>query len=124
MDHTIPVLIVDDFSTMRKKIRNQLKQLGFTSVSEANSGEQALHKLRGSDFKLIISDWNMPDMMGLELLKEVRADIRLKDIPFLLITAASREPESLTTTDTGISRWITKPFDTDALKTIIDAMLA
>ena len=86
-DKNTRFLIVDDFSTMRRILRNLLKELGFTNVDEAEDGQAALHKLRTSHFEFVVSDWNMPNMTGIELLKAVRADNNLKHLPFLMITA-------------------------------------
>ena len=90
MDKTTNVLIVDDYKTMLRIIRNLLKQLDFDNVEEASDGQEALAKLRAGQFGLVISDWNMQPMTGLDLLKEVRADARLKDTPFFMITAESK----------------------------------
>jgi two-component system chemotaxis response regulator CheY len=90
VDKNMPILIVDDYKTMLRIIRNLLKQLGFNNVDEAIDGSSALTKLRDKDFGLVISDWNMEPMSGLRLLKEVRADVKLKNIPFIMITAESK----------------------------------
>ena len=90
IDLNLPVLIVDDYKTMLRIIRNLLKQLGFNNVDEAMDGSQALQKLREKDYSLVISDWNMEPMSGLQLLKEVRTDNKLKELPFIMITAESK----------------------------------
>jgi two-component system chemotaxis response regulator CheY len=90
VDMNMPILIVDDYKTMLRIIRNLLKQLGFDNVDEATDGGAALQKLRQRDFALVISDWNMEPMTGIELLREVRSDARLKNLPFIMVTAESK----------------------------------
>jgi two-component system chemotaxis response regulator CheY len=110
------ILIVDDYKTMLRIIRNLLKQLGFNSVDEAIDGSSALTKLRDKDFGLVISDWNMEPMSGLQLLKEVRADVKLKDIPFIMITAESKSENVIAAKEAGVSNYIVKPFNAATLK--------
>ncbi len=112
----IPILIVDDYKTMLRIIRNLLKQLGFNNVEEAMDGSVALQKLRDKDFGLVISDWNMEPMSGLQLLKEVRADVKLKDLPFIMITAESKSENVVAAKDAGVSNYIVKPFNAATLK--------
>ncbi|MCB0317542.1 MAG: chemotaxis response regulator CheY [Bdellovibrionales bacterium] len=122
MDGNIPILVVDDFSTMRKIVRTSLKQLGFTNVTEAEDGRVALEKLRNGEFKLIVSDWNMPNMMGIDLLKEVRADETLKHLPFLMVTAEGKKENVLEAAKAGVSNYIVKPFNVDSLKEKLEAV--
>ena len=116
VDRNIPILIVDDYKTMLRIIRNLLKQLEFNNVDEATDGSAALHKLREGDFKLVISDWNMEPMTGLQLLKEVRADSRLKNMPFIMITAESKTENVIAAKEAGVSNYIVKPFNAATLK--------
>jgi two-component system chemotaxis response regulator CheY len=116
MDSNTNILIVDDYRTMLRIIRNLLKQLNFHNVVEASDGSEALAKLHAADFGLVISDWNMAPMTGLELLKEMRADARLKAIPFIMITAESKADNVLAATQAGVSNYIVKPFDAQTLR--------
>ena len=116
MSKTLSVLVVDDYATMRRIIRNLLQQLGFTDVDEAADGEQALAKLRDKDFGLVISVWNMEPMTGLDLLKAVRADARLKALPFIMVTAESKTENVVAAKQAGVSNYIVKPFNAEILK--------
>ena len=116
MSKTLAVLVVDDYATMRRIIRNLLQQLGFTDVDEAADGEQALAKLRDKEFDLVISDWNMEPMTGLDLLKAVRADARLKALPFIMVTAESKTENVVAAKQAGVSNYIVKPFNAEILK--------
>jgi two-component system chemotaxis response regulator CheY len=116
VDKNMRILIVDDYKTMLRIIRNLLKQLGFNNVDETSDGSSALQKLRENEFSLIISDWNMEPMSGLQLLKEVRADVKLKDIPFIMITAESKSENMIAATEAGVSNYIVKPFNAAILK--------
>jgi two-component system chemotaxis response regulator CheY len=118
------VLIVDDFSTMRRIVRNILRQLGHTDVEEAESGREALQMLRQTQFDFVISDWNMPTMTGLDLLREVRSDPQLKALPFLMVTAESKQENVVEAIKSGVSNYIVKPFTADVLKGKIDKILA
>jgi two-component system chemotaxis response regulator CheY len=124
MDKNINVLIVDDYKTMLRIIRNLLKQLEFDNVEEATDGAEALQKLRAGHFGLVISDWNMTPMTGLDLLKEVRADARLKDLPFIMITAESKTENVVAAKQAGVSNYIVKPFNAETLKEKIEKVLA
>lgn len=117
VDKNMKIMIVDDYSTMLRIIRNLLRQLEFVNVDEANNGGDALQKLRESPFNLIISDWNMEPMTGLELLKQVRADAKLKHIPFIMITAESKTENVVAAKQAGVSNYIVKPFNAETLKT-------
>lgn len=103
-------LVVDDFSTMRRIVRNLLKELGFTNVEEAEDGAVALQKLKAGNFEFVVSDWNMPNMDGLTLLQSVRADPSLKHLPFLMITAEAKKENIIAAAQAGASGYIVKPF--------------
>jgi two-component system chemotaxis response regulator CheY len=109
-DKDIKFLVVDDFSTMRRIVRNLLKELGFSNVHEAEDGVDALAKLRGGEFQFVISDWNMPNMTGFELLRMIRSDAQLKTLPVLLITAEARKDNIIAAAQAGASGYIVKPF--------------
>ena len=117
------VLVVDDYNTMRRILRNLLSQIGFSNVEEAEDGSAALRKLRERSFGLVISDWNMAPMSGLEFLKEVRSDGALKDMPFIMITAESKTENVVAAKAAGVSNYIVKPFNADTLKKKIEAVL-
>ena len=123
MDKNIKILVVDDFPTMRRIIRNLLKQIEFNNVEEASDGADALSKLRGGNFGLVISDWNMAPMTGLQLLQEVRADNRLKSTPFIMITAESKTENVIAAKAAGVSNYIVKPFNAETLKDKIEKVL-
>lgn len=106
----VKFLIVDDFSTMRRIVRNLLKELGFNNVDEAEDGAVALQKLKGGGFDFIVSDWNMPNMDGLALLQAVRADPVLKGLPVLMITAEAKKENIVAAAQAGASGYIVKPF--------------
>ncbi|MCB6184404.1 chemotaxis response regulator CheY [Leeia sp. TBRC 13508] len=109
-DKNMKFLVVDDFSTMRRIVRNLLKELGFSNVDEAEDGQIALHKLQNGQFDFVVSDWNMPNMTGIELLKAVRADPGLKALPFLMITAEAKKENIIEAATAGASGYIVKPF--------------
>ena len=115
-DKSLKFLVVDDFSTMRRIVRNLLKELGFTHVDEAEDGTVALQKLRSTDFDFVVSDWNMPNMNGLELLKAVRGDDRLKRLPVLLVTAEAKKENIIEAAQAGASGYIVKPFTAAVLE--------
>lgn len=123
VDYNMPILIVDDYRTMLKIIRNLLKQLGFTNVEEAADGSEALGKLREGEFDLVISDWNMEPMTGIQLLKEVRADERLRSVPFIIITAESKIENVVAAKEAGVSNYIVKPFNSATLKAKLTSVL-
>ena len=106
----LKILVVDDFSTMRRIVRNLLKELGFTNVEEAEDGAVALGKLKEGNFEFVVSDWNMPNMDGLTLLQNVRGDARLKTLPFLMITAEAKKENIIAAAQAGASGYIVKPF--------------
>ena len=103
-------LVVDDFSTMRRIVRNLLKELGFTNVQEAEDGVEALNKLRGAEFDFVVSDWNMPNMTGIELLRNIRADAKLKHLPVLMVTAEAKKENIIEAAQAGASGYVVKPF--------------
>ncbi len=123
VDKNMSILIVDDYKTMLRIIRNLLKQLGFNDVDEAIDGSSALTKLRDKDFGLVISDWNMEPMSGLQLLKEVRADVKLKELPFIMITAESKSENVIAAKQAGVSNYIVKPFNAATLKGKLSTVL-
>ncbi|HZH26927.1 MAG TPA: chemotaxis response regulator CheY [Azospirillaceae bacterium] len=118
------VLVVDDYATMRRIIRNLLTQIGFNDVDEAADGASALQKLRADGkFGLVISDWNMEPMTGLQLLKEVRADAQLKDLPFIMVTAESKTENVVAAKQAGVNNYIVKPFNAETLKQKIQSVI-
>jgi len=124
LDKNMPILVVDDFATMRRIVKTCLRQLGFGNVTEAEDGQIALSKLQCTEFKLIISDWNMPNMMGIDLLKAVRASEKLKPIPFLMVTAEAQKENILEAAKSGVSNYIIKPFTADSLQQKLEAVFA
>ena len=118
------ILVVDDFSTMRRFIRGILEQLGYTEVEEADDGDSALEKLRGTRFNLVIADWNMPRMNGLDLVKAIRADEGLKTIPVLMVTAEASKENIIEAVKSGVSGYVVKPFSSDVLKEKIEKVLS
>lgn len=119
---SMPVLIVDDYKTMIRIIRNLLKQLGFSDVDDAADGTEALGKLRQKNYGLVISDWNMEPMTGYELLKEVRTDENLSRTPFIMVTAESKTENVIAAKKAGVNNYIVKPFNAATLKSKIDAV--
>ena len=123
VDKNIPILIVDDYKTMLRIMRNLLKQIGFDNVEEASDGSEALQKLREKKFDLIISDWNMDPMTGIELLREVREDDNLKKLPFIMVTAESKTENVVIAKEAGVSNYIVKPFNAATLKSKLTGVL-
>ncbi len=123
VDMNMNVLIVDDYKTMLRIIENLLKQLGFKNVHQATDGSMALKVLRDMPVGLIISDWNMQPMTGLQLLKEVRADNAIKGTPFIMITAESKTENVVAAKEAGVNNYIVKPFNAETLKQKISAVL-
>lgn len=121
-DSSMPILVVDDYQTMVRIIRNLLKQLGFEDVDEASDGSEALAKMRERRYGLIISDWNMQPMTGYELLKQVRADRDLHSTPFIMVTAESKTENVIAAKRAGVNNYIVKPFNAQTLKAKIDAV--
>jgi two-component system chemotaxis response regulator CheY len=122
VDHSMPVLVVDDYKTMIRIIRNLLKQLGFANVDEAGDGSAALDMMRQKQYGLVISDWNMEPMTGYELLREVRSDDRLSTTPFIMVTAESKTENVIAAKKAGVNNYIVKPFNAATLKSKIDAV--
>ena len=122
IDKNMPILIVDDYKTMLRIIKNLLKQLGFENVDEATDGSMAYEKAREKTYGLIISDWNMEPMSGYELLQKVRADEKLKALPFIMITAESKTDNVVAAKQAGVSNYIVKPFNAGTLKGKIEAV--
>ena len=110
------ILVVDDYKTMLRIIRNLLKQLDFGNVDDATDGAEALKKLRGKEYGLVISDWNMEPMTGLQLVREVRSDKKLKKLPFIMVTAESKTENVVAAKEAGVSNYIVKPFNAETLK--------
>lgn len=123
VDLKMPVLIVDDYKTMLRIIGNLLKQLGFVNIDEATDGSMALSKLRENQYGLVVSDWNMEPMTGLDLLKEVRGDAALKALPFIMITAESKTENVVAAKAAGVSNYIVKPFNAVTLKSKLVSVL-
>ena len=123
VDTNLPILIVDDYKTMLRIIRNLLKQLDFNNVDQASDGAEALKILREKEFKLVISDWNMEPMTGLQLLREVRSDIKLKEVPFIMVTAESKTENVVAAKEAGVSNYIVKPFNAETLKQKLTSVL-
>ena len=124
MDYAGSVLIVDDYKTMLRNVRNLLKQISIHNVCEASDGSEALSLLRAGDFSLIISDWNMAPMSGLELLQQVRSESRFCNIPFIMITAESKTDNVIAAKQAGVSSYIVKPFNAETLKLKIEKVLS
>ncbi len=123
-DKSIKILIVDDYKTMLRIIRNVLRQIGLVNVDEANDGAEALAMLRVSDYGLVISDWNMQPVTGLDLLQQVRADAKLARLPFIMVTAESKVENIVAAKQAGVSNYVVKPFSADTLRSKIDAVFA
>ena len=123
-DPAMPVLVVDDFNTMNRIIRNLLKQIGFEDVDDAADGVSALAKMRGKTYGLVISDWNMEPMSGYELLKEIRGQPDLAKTPFIMVTAEARPESMIAATQAGVNNYLVKPFNAQTLKSKIDAVFA
>lgn len=122
VDRDMPILVVDDFSTMRRIIKNALKSLGFENVVEAEDGQAAWNKLQQGEFQFIISDWNMPHMMGIDLLRTVRSSEKHHDIPFLIVTIENQKDALLEATKEGVSNYIIKPFEKNVLQAKMEAI--
>ena len=123
VDLSMPVLVVDDYQTMIRIIRNLLNQLGFKNIEEAKDGRQALEKLNGGKFGLVISDWNMEPMTGYELLQQVRASDKLKSTPYIMVTAESKTENVIAAKKAGVNNYIVKPFNAETLKGKLKAVL-
>ncbi len=122
LDPTMPVLVVDDYSTMVRIIRNLLRQLGFADVDDASDGAEAIAKMHAKRYGLVISDWNMEPMTGFDLLRQVRADPELGDTPFIMVTAESKTENVVAARKAGVNNYIVKPFNAQTLKAKIEAV--
>jgi len=114
------ILIVDDFSTMRRIIKNLLRDLGFNNTEEADDGNTGLPKLQSGNFDFLVTDWNMPGMTGIDLLRAVRADDKLKELPVLMVTAEAKKEQIVMAAQEGVNGYIVKPFTAQTLKEKID----
>ena len=124
IDTGIKVLVVDDMSTMRRILKNVLRQIGFSDIIEAENGQDALTKLKSGGFGLVISDWNMPVMQGIELLRAVRADADLKTLPFLMVTGEAQKENLIEAVQVGVSSYVVKPFTAELLQGKLEKMFA
>lgn len=115
-DPSMKVLVVDDMVTMRRIVKNILKQLGFGNVDEAENGQEALQKLRADTFGFVVSDWNMPVMTGIDMLRAIRADEKLKAIPVLMVTAEAQQSNLIEAVQAGVSNYIVKPFTAETMQ--------
>ena len=120
MDKNMKILIVDDFSTMRRIIKNLLRDLGFNNTQEADDGNTGLPMLQSGNFDFLVTDWNMPGMTGIDLLRAVRADAKLKDLPVLMVTAEAKKEQIVMAAQEGVNGYIVKPFTAQTLKEKID----
>ena len=124
VDPSMPILVVDDYNTMIRIIRNLLKQLGFEDVDDASDGSSALSKMRSKRYGLVISDWNMEPMSGYDLLKEIRGDPNLAGTPFIMVTAESKTDHVIAAKKAGVDNYIVKPFNAQTLKSKIETVFA
>jgi len=115
MDLNMRILVVDDFATMRRILKNILRQTGFTNIAEADNGKAALNELKSQRFDLILVDWNMPEMSGIELLTTMKSDDELKDIPFVMVTAEAQKDSIIEAVNKGVDSYIVKPFTAETI---------
>ena len=123
VDMKMPILIVDDYKTMLRIVRNLLKRVGFENIDEAADGGEAFNKTKEKQYGLVISDWNMEPVTGIQLLQQVRADANMKDTPFIIITAESKTENVIAAKGAGVSNYIVKPFNAETLKQKLTAVL-
>jgi two-component system chemotaxis response regulator CheY len=123
VDQNMKILVVDDFSTMRRIVKNLLRQIGYSNIEEAEDGAQAYSKLKNGGYSFVVSDWNMPNMDGLDLLKKVRSDPELKDLPILMVTAEAEKEKVITAIQAGVNNYIVKPFTGEVLKDKMDKII-
>jgi two-component system chemotaxis response regulator CheY len=124
IDTGIKVLVVDDMSTMRRIVKNVLRQIGFSDIMEAENGQDALTKLKAGGFGLVVSDWNMPVMQGIDLLRAIRADAELKTLPFLMVTAEAQKENLIEAVQAGVSNYVVKPFTAEVLQGKLEKVFA
>jgi two-component system chemotaxis response regulator CheY len=115
-DLNMKILVVDDMSTMRRIVKNILKQLGFNNLEEAENGQEALTKLKADTYGFVVSDWNMPVMMGIDMLRAIRADEKLKAIPVLMVTAEAQKENLMEAVQAGVSNYVVKPFTAETMQ--------
>ncbi|HQY57518.1 MAG: chemotaxis response regulator CheY [Nitrospira sp.] len=115
-DPNMKILVVDDMSTMRRIVKNILKQLGFNNLEEAENGQEALTKLKADTYGFVVSDWNMPVMMGIDMLRAIRADEKLKKIPVLMVTAEAQKENLMEAVQAGVSNYVVKPFTAETMQ--------
>ena len=115
-DPNMKILVVDDMSTMRRIVKNILKQLGFNNLEEAENGQEALKKLKADTYGFVVSDWNMPVMMGIDMLRAIRADETLKKIPVLMVTAEAQKENLMEAVQAGVSNYVVKPFTAETMQ--------
>jgi two-component system chemotaxis response regulator CheY len=115
-DPNMKILVVDDMATMRRIVKTVLKQLGFSNITEAENGEEGLQKLRSEEFQFVVSDWNMPVMTGIDMLRAIRADEKLKSIPVLMVTAEAQQHNLVEAVQAGVSNYIVKPFTAETMQ--------
>ena len=115
-DLNMKILVVDDMSTMRRIVKNILKQLGFNNLEEAENGQEALTKLKADTYGFVVSDWNMPVMMGIDMLRAIRADEKLKTIPVLMVTAEAQKENLMEAVKAGVSNYVVKPFTAETMQ--------
>ncbi|MCG8494744.1 MAG: chemotaxis response regulator CheY [Enterobacterales bacterium] len=120
LDKSMKILVVDDFSTMRRIIKNLLKDLGFSNIQEADDGSTALPMLQQGDFDFVVTDWNMPGMQGIDLLRAIRADDKLKHLPVLMVTAEAKKEQIVAAAQAGVNGYVVKPFTAATLKEKLD----
>lgn len=123
MDLSLKILVVDDFATMRKILNNILKEMGFTNISEAANGKTALEKLKNGKFGLVFCDWNMPGMLGIDLLKIIRSDNELKALPFVMVTAETMKDNIIKAVKAGVTSYIEKPFSAETVRQELNKIL-
>jgi two-component system, chemotaxis family, chemotaxis protein CheY len=119
-DYKMKILVVDDFSTMRRIVKNVLKQLGFENIEEAEDGAQALAKMKNSSYGFVVTDWNMPNMDGLDFFKATRTDPKLKEVPFLMVTAEAEKEKVIAAIQAGVNNYVVKPFTAEVFKEKMD----
>jgi len=115
-DPNMKILVVDDMSTMRRIVKNILKQLGFNNLEEAENGQEALTKLKADTYGFVVSDWNMPVMIGIDMLRAIRADEKLKKIPVLMVTAEAQKENLMEAVQAGVSNYVVKPFTAETMQ--------